>query len=304
MSRSSTPVRTPAAIAMLWAGLCSAQGQVSLLAVPLDLDPSPTLLRQAAVLQTAYFAALEAHSGTIVPARREVELIMKELTRHDFRDADAALADAARAGGTLYALFASLHANADGTLLLGGRIVRDDGRLMGVAAVSAPKDPRSLPRRVSDLLVELLGQLHAGGLPSFKEVVTAEAPRLEPLASVAPVPSAEAMVDSSPGRPLRPGPAVTVIGLGVAAAGGVVAIIGATQGARLTPDTQGAVPMDQLPALRTARVLTTGGLVAGGVGVAALAIGVTLWVTGPSAPVTVSCRLTPGGAAMTFGGGF
>lgn len=274
---------------------------------PLELDPNPSLTKHEADLQAAWFKLLEDRSGALVPSRKESEAALKETKRLDFRESDEALARFAEKAGTLYVVYASLQYTVKKQLVLQGRVVRDDGKLMKTARVELAKGDETIPKRFPALAEQFLKELELAALPSFKE-----APR-----PVEPPPVVKTTPDPLPPPP--PAPPVVVIdhgagqrtvgkvlvigGAAVAVLGGALAAVGGGVGGSLGVQ-NGNLPATRVADYRSAQTLTGAGFATAGVGVAAAAVGAIVWAVAPAAPVSVGAMPMRDGMVFSFQGSF
>lgn len=297
-------------LALLCVGtLAGAQAQKpSVVATPLDLDPNPSLTRFEKELQASWFKLLDERSGALVPSRKEAEASLKETKRLDFRESDEALAKFGEKAGTLYAVFVSLQYTAKKQLVLSGRVVRDDGKLIKTARVELPKGEDTIVARFTPLAELFFTELGLAGLPSFKEVKTVEPVKPPPPDKVEvkkvdlPPPPPPPVVDTGAGQRTA-GQVLVIGGGGVAVVGAVLLGAGAGIGGSLGVK-DGNVPADKVADWRTAQTLSGAGLVTLGVGAVAAAIGGIVWATAPAAPVQVTVAPLAGGAVMGLQGEF
>lgn len=292
------------------AGVALAQGaRPSLVAVPLELDPNPSLTRFDGPLKELFHSMLEQRSGTLLVSKKETEAAIKETKRQDFRESDEGLARLAEKAGTLYSLYASLEFTPKKTLVLSGRVVRDDGKLMKSAQVQLPKAGDTIVELLKPLTLQLMEQLGLSTLPSFKEAVGVDTPPTklipDPVKLIAPPPPPPLVVDEGAGQ--------RAAGRGLLIAGGAVAVVGAVLfgvgqavGAGLTPDRDRNLPTTQLQTYQTASALSTVGVVGLAAGGATAAVGAIVWGIAPSGPTPVKVLFVPraGGATFSLEGEF
>lgn len=274
---------------------------------PLELDPNPALTRFEKELQSSYFKLLDERSGALVPSRKETEAALKETKRLDFRESDEALAKLAEKSGTLYAVFASLQYTVRKQLVLTGRVVRDDGKLMKTARIELEKGNDTIVARFTPLAEQFFGELGLKSLPTFKEVPKPEVLPVQPVKppkEVGPPPPLPPVVPVDTGAGQRnAGQLMTIAGLGVAVVGGVLLGAGQGIGGALGVD-NGNLPPEKVNDLRTAQALTGAGVVTLGVGALTGIIGAVVWATAPAAPVKVSMGPVAGGAMLGVQGEF
>lgn len=301
--------RAAGVVAVCVATVASAQtAKPSVVSTSLELDPNPSLTRFEKELQAGWFKLLDERSGALVPSRKESEAALKETKRLDFRESDEALAKLAEKAGTLYALYAGLQYTAKKQLVLQGRVVRDDGKLMKTARIELPKGDDTIVNRLTPLAEQFFKELGLTELPTFKE-----APKpVEPVKPVEvkvevkdpPPPPPPPVVPGDTGAGQRmAGQALVIGGAGVAVVGGALAAIGAGIGGSLGV-VRGNLPADKVNDFHTAQALTSSGFVALGIGAAAAAVGAVVWATAPAAPVQVTAAPMAGGAMVGFQGEF
>lgn len=300
--------RGAAALAVCIASLASAQAsKPSVVSTALELDPNPSLTKLEKELQVEWFKFLDERSGALVPSRKESEAALKETKRLDFRESDEALAKLAEKAGTLYAVYAGLQYSAKKVLVLQGRVVRDDGKLIKTARVELPKGEATIVSRLDPLAEQFFTELGLAALPTFKE-----APKpVEPVTPVEvkvevkdppPPPPPVVPVDTGAGQRMT-GQVLVLGGAGVAVVGAVLAGVGGGVGGSLGV-VGGNLPAEKVDAFRSAQALTTSGFVALGVGAAAAAVGAVVWATAAPAPVTVTASPVLGGAMVGLQGSF
>ena len=290
-------------------GVGLAQGaRPSLVAVPLDLDPNPSLTRFESQLKDLFHDVLEQRSGTLLVSKKESEAAIKETKRQDFRESDEGLARLAEKTGTLYSLYASLEFTPKKALVLSGRVVRDDGKLIKSAQVQLPKGSDTIVELMKPLMIQLIEQLGLSTLPTFKEAV------VPPVVGDVPVKVLPDPLKRDPPPPVvdegvgqrSAGRALVIAGGGVALVGAILVVAGQVVGGGLTLDRNMNLPLDQLPAYQTATTLSTTGFVGLGAGGAAAVVGAIVWAVAPSGPTPVKVLFVPqvGGAMFSLQGGF
>jgi hypothetical protein len=121
---------------------------------------------------------------------------------------------------------------------------------------------------------------------------------------------ADALLPAPPGSAPRPPPTASWVllggGVAVAAAGGVCLFLQEQDHASLiAPASQGVIAAAAAEGARDrGKALQTAGPILLGVGAAALAAGLVVWVAAPRAAPVVSATLTPGGATVVVSGEF
>jgi hypothetical protein len=290
----------------------AAQAQVtrpSLVPSPLEFDPHPALRRAEGPLRQAWLEVLRDRAGVIVPSPKEVDAAFKQTRRQDCRESNECLAQLASKAGTLYAAYAYLEYTVQRQLVLVGRVVRDDGKLMSTARVEVPRGPEALPKVFRGLLLKLVEELGLKDLPTFKEAPRVEAPPPEKAAEpeVA-APIAGPLLVSAPPMPAAQPPGVhplrlasyIALGVGLAAAAGGAALF-ATAPAVTTVD--GNVLASQRAGARGAYAQQTAAVVLLGVGGAAAVAGALGWMMTPESAVPhVALVPLAGGAYLSLEG--
>ncbi len=265
----------------------------------------------------AEFRRLVRGAGAMVPNAGSMDSALRALKRQDCDRENECLQQLAQKAQTLYGLFASVDYDLAKNVVATGRIVRDDGQLIGeLRTITLPKGADSFLAVAQVVLVQLLDALRVKSLPPFREVRTATVEPTKPVEAVKPV---EVPVRAEPVAPVKPPPAAVVVdtgegrrstgklllgaGLGAVVVGGVALGLGASLGGGLTP-VDGFLPPDQLEAYKSARALTTVGTVVAGLGAVAAGVGAVLWWTTPDPAVQVAVSPTGDGAIFSVRGNF
>ncbi len=293
--------------ALCVATVASAQAQKpSAVSTALELDPNPSLTRFEKELQSSWFKLLDERSGALVPSRKEAEAALKETKRLDFRESDEALGKLAERAGTLYGVFASLQYSAKKQLVLTGRVVRDDGKLIKTARVELPRGEETIVARFTPLAELFFTELGLARLPTFKEAPI-EAVKLPPVKvelkdPPPPLPPLVEAVDTGAGQRTA-GQVLVIGGAGVAVVGAV--LVGVAQGVGGTLGVvKGNLPADRLGDFKMAQTLNVAGLATLGAGAVVAAVGGVVWGLAPSAPVKVTASPLSGGAMVGIQGEF
>jgi hypothetical protein len=283
---------------MVWAQA----GKPTLVPYPLDSDPNPVVKRSEEALRTVWHEVLRDRAGVIVPSRKEVDAAFIETRRQDCRESNECLAQLALKAGTLYALYASLEYTARKQVVLVGRVVRDDGKLMAAGRVELPRGQDALVDVFRVLLARLVEQLGVKDLPTFKEVVKPAPPVVVPpppervvTAAPAPMPSLEEVRN-----PVR------VVGYVAVGAGAVAAGVGAIvfAGAPAVRFEGTNVVAADKALVADAQAKQRAGVVLMAVGGAVAAAGGLLWVLAPQGLTRVAVTPLAGGGVLTVGGTF
>lgn len=274
---------------------------------PLEVTrPSNLTEKQRDTLQATYKVLLR-RAGVVVPDGAKLAGALKELKRGDCDREDACLAQLAKLSGALYGLYAAVDLTADGTVVAAGRVVRDDGKLMGEVGqkkqVKLPKGAAPFEDVAGAALAQLMTELKVGELPAVREVAAANGVK-PPDGPDGGVPPGVEPGASSMGKVL--GWTVAGVGGAAALAGGVLFGVGA--GTPIEKAPQGYVYERSLGAYDSARSSQSTGVVLLIAGLAVCAGGLT-WAAlssgaEPAAGATsVGVAPAPGGGAMFFVGG-
>lgn len=294
-------------------GLCalSAVAQTakpSIAPLVLDYERVPALKRQSAALQSTFAQLLESESGVSFLLPGEVETASKTVGRTDFRENDESVMLVAKNAGALYALYSWVQLKPDGDMVLSGRVIRDDGKVMGTASVHQRRGKEALPELLKALVPGYLSELKLKALPVTKAVAGAPVD-VKPVPVVPPVEVLPPELPLTAIRPVEPPVApvsglrvagYALVGVGAAAAvtGGVVFAL-ANPG-QVTTDTRGVVASGADKVKTVESMQSAGvGLMVGGAGVAA--VGAVLWALSPS-PVKVSVAPVNQGAMVSLQG--
>ena len=276
------------------------EARPSLVSLPLELDPAPPLMKQKPALLKTFGEAVD-QSGVLLALPGEVTAAVKAVKRDDFQVNDESVALVAKQTSSLYALSSALHYALDGEMTLAGRLIRDDGKVMGTAAVKKKRGKDQVLTVFNAMLPEYFAALKLNELPATKAVAGAPVEVKVAPVKVEPAPAVIAAVPV-PKAPPPPGLArvSSYVLMGV---GGALAIGGVVAFATTPPvEFEGrVVKSDPIKALQSENQQTVGvGLMIGGAGLAAA--GAVLFALSPS-PVQVSVApMQQGGALVTVGG--
>lgn len=300
--------------AVMWAGVAGAQGAGPTVTLyPVDVVRPTNLSKQQLDDVQSLARALLRKSGVVTPDTPTMLQAMTALKRTDCDRDNECLAQLAKRSGSLYGAYVALDQTLEGKLIAWGRVVRDDGKLVGELAkgdVSSPRGTQQFVAAAEQVLEKAYRALALSALPVAKAVEPVVKPT-EPVvvAPVEPKPTAPVVVPAvvpvapkDEGRGLR---TVGWVGVGVGAAAAVAgAVVFATSDVKSVQiDSQGYVARDSVNAFVAVRNQQAGGmaLMLGGGGLAV--IGVLLVALAP-APVHASLMPLPGGAAVSVGGTF
>lgn len=302
--------------AVLWtAGVAFAQApRPSVMPFPLEFKRSPSGFGKddKEAMQREYQRLLKL-AGALVPEHARYELALKELKRQDCEREDECLVQLAKKAESLYGLYASVDYTVEGAVVVSGRVVRDDGKVVSpteTVKLAKGKDP--FKDIAKNALVQLFAQLKVGALPAERQVETpktdtpkTDTPKVEnPKVENPPPPPPPLVIEDTGAGQRNAGKAMTYVGAGVAIVGAGLAVAGAGMGYGLGLS-DANVPPASLETIRTARTLTTVGFVGLGVGALTAGIGAVLWGTAAPPPVTqVTVVPTAGGGVVQLGGTF
>lgn len=295
-------------LAALISGLAFAQAvKPSVMPNPLELKRAPQGLSADDVerLQREYTRLLKV-SGAMVPEFTRYEAALNEVKREGCERDDRCLVALATKSGALYALFAAIDLTLEGSVVVSGRLVRDDGEVArATATASRPLGKRKFVDAAREVLAEFFTSLKVGALPAQRPAAVAALippPVVEPVI-VRPVPTVTgpAVTASAPAR--GPGLPLLLTGGAVALVGGAVAVVGGLVGssAKVTDGLAADAPAAEQ--LATGRLLTGAGFAALGVGAAVGVVGAVLLGASKTA-TSVMVAPVAGGAAVSIGGTF
>jgi hypothetical protein len=176
---------------------------------PLELKRTPAgfSAKEREELQ-AEFRRVVRNSGALVPNAGAMDSALAGLKRQDCDREDACLQQLAEKAQTLYGLYASIDYDVTKSVVATGRVVRDDGQVIGeLKAITIPKGKDSFVSIARVALVQLLDALKVRQLPPFRE---AKPVAVKPPEVVAekhePPPMPPPPVPSPPLRPPPPTP--------------------------------------------------------------------------------------------------
>ena len=204
------------------------------------------------------------------------------------------------------ALFVEVSYTEKKELVVSGRVVRDDGKLVGTQSVREEKGKETIVDVSRRLFIKLYEQLELVKLPTFKEAVTAPLPPEKDPIKVVHLPDVP-----PPLPPLVVEPKVNtgrVIGwtaVGAGAAVGIAGVISFATAPVIRKDPNGNIingDVSKLPAAQLQQGLGVG-LMAGGFG-AAIAGAVIVAISKDAESVKTTVAPVPGGAVVLLGGVF
>jgi hypothetical protein len=306
-------VRLLSAVLLVTAGAAWAQAKPSVMLFPLEFKRVPSAMPKAdrdGLVSDA--ERLLRVAGAQLPDLAKGEAALADLKRQDCEREDACLQQLAQKAETLYALYANIDFTLEGQVVVTGRVVRDDGKLVSpLQTVRLPKGANEKHRDIGkNALTGLYELLKVKELPAVREVaqpVVVVTPPVE-VKKDPPPPPPPAEVKVTPSGPSPVAKGLVYAGAGVAVAGLATLVAGAGIGGsagKTTLENGDVYAADPQAAanLATGRTLTAVGFVGLGLGAAAAAVGAVLWATTPGAP-QVTFMPTAQGGALVVGGSF
>lgn len=282
---------------LLFASVALGAEPESGLFAPLAVEPNAGLTESLEAMQKRFLSVAREKSGYALLLRKEVEEALKVAKVNDYGQSDASLARVATQAKVAHAGFVSLKLTDRHELMLQGRVVRADGKLLKSAVFSMPLGTEPLLDALATATERFFE--HLNGTAPVLAVVT-------PAPVVGGKPSAPPLV-LQPSTPPDPGTPLRVLGavLGGAGAAGVVAGAVIFGGA-------GTVQKDAFGNVAAADAGRVKGILATqGLGLGLVTAGAALGVTGlvmvlaaPSAPVTAAIAPRADGAVFVVEGSF
>lgn len=280
----------------------------TLVPAPLELQPNPALKKFEEPLRAAFLETLRDKAGVLVPTRKEVEQAFLDGKRQDCRESNECLSSLATRAGTLYALFVEVSYTERKELVVSGRVVRDDGKLISTQSVREEKGKETILDVSRRLFIKLFEQLGLSKLPTFKEAAVVTPPDPDPI-KVKVVPPGENLPPPPPPPAVEAsvngGRVVGWIAVGVGAAVGIAGVISFATAPVIRREPNGnivAADASKLPATQFQQGLGVG-LMAGGFGVA-IAGAVMVAISKDAESVKTTVVPMPGGAVVLVGGVF
>ena len=292
------------------AGLAVAQDpQPTVAPFPLELRrmPSGFSNKEREELQ-AEFRRFVRSAGAMVPNAGSMDSALLALRRQDCDRENECLQQLAQRAQTLYGLFASIDYDMTKNVVATGRVVREDGKLIGeLRTITIAKGSDSFMSVARVALVQLLSALKVKELPPFREAVVKPVEPVKPFDPNAFPPPPLPPTVTQPAETNLKTPGYVLLGVG-----GAVAVGGVLVFALANPrvDSNGVIargsstPADAVAAYNAARTQQAAGLVMTGVGAAAAATGLILVLLPPKQTVAVTAMPTAGGAMFSVGGVF
>lgn len=292
------------------AAIASAQ-QPTVVPCPIEVLTSEVTPAQLDAIQKEYRRQLAA-AQCQVPAKSAVATIMNSLGQRDCARSTECLQRAAGLGASLYSLGVVATREVDGAIVVTGRVVREDGKIVFGPATKkeARKGKETVEETLARALAALLVEANLGQLPVIKEV---KPPEVTPAdGGVTPADTADAGTLISPPPPPPPldpfpyrmaGTTTMILGGGVALVGAVLFGVGVNE-AGATFVMTGAVRADQARQAAQARALQLSGVGVALLGLAAAGAGMLMYLMGPDDPKPIGVSLVPvaGGSVVFIGG--
>lgn len=263
---------------------------------PLAIEPNPALTESPEALQKRFLSVAREKSGYALLLRKEAEDAVVAAKVVDHASSDASLGKVAAAGKVEHAGYVSLKLTERNELMLQGRVVRADGKLIKASMLSTPvgKEP-------------LLDAL-AFAAERFFDQLNGKAPA--PVPGAAPV--QVAVGEKTPevvqrAEPMNPGTPLRILGIVLGGAGLATTVAGAVVFAgagTIRQDANRNVHVEdapRVPEVRSQQGVALGLITAG----AALGVtGIVMTIAAPTAPVTAAVAPRADGAVLVVEGSF
>jgi hypothetical protein len=268
----------------------------------LSVEPNPAFTESLEAMQKRFLSVARERSGYQVLLRQEVEDAIAAAKVTDYASSDASLAKIAVRAKVKNAGFVSLKLTDRNELLLEGRVVRDDGKLLKSSVLAQPRGTGPILDVLTTAAERFFDQLNG----------------LTPVAVVTPVTTTSTgsggagkvvapLAVIEPTTPSNPGTALRVLGAVLGGAGVATTVVGVVifaNAGSVTRDASGniaAADAPRVPAIRSQQGAALGLVTAG----AALGItGVVMALLAPSAPVTAALAPRSDGAVLVVEGSF
>ena len=282
---------------LLFASVALGAEPESGLFAPLAVEPNAGLTESLEAMQKRFLSVAREKSGYALPLRKEVEEALKVARVNDYGQSDTSLAKVASVAKVGHAGFVSLKLTDRNELMLQGRVVRADGKLIKSAVFSMPLGKEPLLDALATATERFFEHLN-GTAPVAAFVPAPYVPGAKP--------SAPPLV-LQPSTPPNPGTPLRILGGVIGGAGIAAAVVGAVifGGA-------GSVEKDEFGNVAAADAGRVKGILATqGAGLGLVTAGAALGVTGlvmvlaaPSAPVTAAIAPRADGAVFVIEGNF
>jgi hypothetical protein len=287
---------------ILFASAAMAAPSESAAFCPLTIEPNPSLTDAPEALQKKFLAVAREKSGYNLALRSEVDAALAKANAKDL-SSDAQLAKVATLASAKNAGAFAFRITQSGDLLLEGRVVSAEGKLLKSAMVSVPRNGEPVLDALTRAATRFFDALHG---------VLAENPHPLPVASTPP-PNPNAAPPMAPPlvfvpvEPPNPGTPLRIAG-GIIGAGGIATtvvgvVLFATAGS-VTKDQFGNIADSEVGKVREIREKQGAALGALTAGVALTLTGTLMFALAPNAPVTAGVAPTNDGALFAVGGTF
>jgi hypothetical protein len=269
----------------------------SALFCPLAVEPNAGLTEPIEALQKRFLSVARERSGYALLLRKEVEDVVLASKLTDFAHSDGSLSKLAEQGKVQNAGFVSLKLTDRNELMLEGRVVRADGKLLKASVLAVPRGTEPLLDVLATAAERFFDQLN--GLAPVAELKAA--PTSSDGKPAVPVVVSRPSTPPNPGTPLRILGAV-LGGAGVATiAVGVGIFVGAGTVERDAAGNISSVDAPRVKHIREQQGTSMGLFTAG----AALAVtGLVMVLAAPNAPVTAGLAPRADGATLVVEGSF
>lgn len=284
------------AVAVLISSAAFAGEPESALFCPLAVEPNPGLTETSEALQKRFLSVARERSGYTLLLRKEVEDVVAAAKVSDFAQSDASLSRLAVQGKVQNAGFVSLKLTDRKELMLEGRVVRADGKLLKASMLAVPRGTEPLLDVLATAAERFFDQLN--GVTPPIAAVTPAAPTSE---------GKQPIVVTTPRAPPNPGTPLRILGAVLGGAGvattvaSVVVFAGAGTVAQDSLGNVAAADAPRVKGIRAQQGAALGMLTAG----AALAVtGLVMVLAAPTAPVTAAIAPRADGAVFVVEGSF
>ncbi len=285
-------------IAVLAGGSFAQQPLPELAPFPLELarTPSDSSKKDKEDLQKMLPMMLRA-SDVAVPDSAKLSSAIANLRRQDCNRDDNCLSQLAKLAGSLYGFFAQIDYDLDGNVVVSGRVVRDDGKAMGLSkTIKKPKGKAAFNDIARAAIGELLVALDVAHLSPFRpkeEVAEVKPP--EAVKPLEPMNPTEKVVVTQAFR--FPGQMAAGVGAVLVLGGGIVF----TGSGNVRTDANRNVYREDADRVGAVRTGQTVGVAMIAIGAVVGAVGVGAWLFGPEETTTTIVPV-PGGAAVMLQG--
>jgi hypothetical protein len=263
---------------------------------PLAIEANPALTESPDALQKRFLSVAREKSGYALLLRKEAEDAVKDAKVVDYASSDVSLGKIAATAKVENAGYVSLRLTERNELMLQGRVVRADGKLIKASMLSTPVGKQPLLDALAFAAERFFDQLN-GKTPA-------------PVPGAAPVQVAgtEKVPEVvKPVEPMNPGTPLRILGIVLGTAGIATTVAGAVVfggAGTIRQDANRNVHPEDAP--RVAQVRSQQG-VALGLITAGAALGITgivMTIAAPTAPVTAAIAPRADGAVFVVEGNF